>query len=503
MVIIASEEKISVQKSLTLGALIMIIFTSVFGFANGPVAFYLMGYGSIVFYIVAAILFFIPYALMLAEYGSSIKGENSGMYTWLETSVGPRFAFIGTFIWFASYVVWLVSTGSKIWIPFTTAFAGSDQTQKLAFLGLNSTQVVGLLACLWMIIVTVISIKGLDSIVKFTSLGGLAVTSMNVILIVISGIVLVANGGHLAQPVQNIMHSPNPSYQSPIGLLSFAVFAIFAYGGLEAVGGMVDQTENPEKTFPKAIILSALIISAGYALGIFLWGVSTNWDAVLSSKTTNLGNITYVMMNNLGYEFGHAIGLKQAAAISMGKWFARYAGIGMFLAYAGAFFTLAYSPLKTLVLGTPKKIWPKKFTELNSKGMPSYAMWVQCGLVVVIILIASFAMPDASKFYNILTLMANVSMTLPYLFVIYAFPKFKQKTGLERPFEVYKSRAITLTMTIILFVLVFGANMFTIFQPVLEHKDAIDTVWMLAGPIIFTLMAVGLYERYDRKENKN
>ncbi|MBU5584275.1 glutamate/gamma-aminobutyrate family transporter YjeM, partial [Enterococcus sp. S181_ASV_20] len=95
--------------------------------------------------------------------------------------------------WFASYVVWMVSTSSKVWIPFTTAFAGSDQTQKLHMLGMNSTQVVGLLACVWMIIVTLVSIKGVKGIVKITSLGGIAVTSLNVVLIVISGIILVLN----------------------------------------------------------------------------------------------------------------------------------------------------------------------------------------------------------------------------------------------------------------------------------------------------------------------
>ena len=61
------------------------------------------------------------------------------------------------------------------------------------------------------------------------------------------------------------------------------------------------------------------------------------------------------------------MGLGHGAAISIGNWFARYTGLGMFLAYSGAFFTLTYSPLKTLIMGTPKKLWPKKFTELNAK----------------------------------------------------------------------------------------------------------------------------------------
>ena len=51
-------------------------------------------------------------------------------------------------------------------------------------------------------------------------------------------------------------------------MLSFVVFAIFAYGGIEAVGGLVDKTENPEKNFAKGIIFAAIVISIGYSLAI-------------------------------------------------------------------------------------------------------------------------------------------------------------------------------------------------------------------------------------------
>lgn len=47
-------------------------------------------------------------------------------------SVGPRFAFIGTFMWFASYVVWMVSTAAKIWVPLSTFLFGADKTQTWA-----------------------------------------------------------------------------------------------------------------------------------------------------------------------------------------------------------------------------------------------------------------------------------------------------------------------------------------------------------------------------------
>jgi amino acid transporter len=123
------------------------------------------------------------------------------------------------------------------------------------------------------------------------------------------------------------------------------------------VGGLVDKTENPEKNFAKGIIFAAIVISIGYSLAIFLWGVSTNWQQVLSNNTTNLGNITYVLMKAWD-DLGQAMHLTPEAASVMGVWFARITGLSMFLAYTGAFFTLIYSPLKAIIQGTPKALWP-------------------------------------------------------------------------------------------------------------------------------------------------
>lgn len=129
-----------------------------------------------------------------------------------------------------------------------------------------------------------------------------------------------------------------------MAMLSFVVFAIFAYGGIEAVGGLVDKTDKPEKNFAKGIIIAAIVISVGYSLAIVLWGVSANWQQVLGARSTNLGNITYVLMTSLGTTLGQALHLTPESAALTGVWFARITGLSMFLAYTGAFFTLSYSP---------------------------------------------------------------------------------------------------------------------------------------------------------------
>ncbi len=145
------------------------IFTSVFGFANSPSAYYLMGYSAIPFYIFSALLFFIPFALMMAEMGAAYRKEEGGIYSWMNNSVGPRFAFIGTFMWFSSYIIWMVSTSAKVWVPFSTFLYGSDMTQHWHIAGLEPTQVVGLLAVAWMILVTVVASKGINKIARITA----------------------------------------------------------------------------------------------------------------------------------------------------------------------------------------------------------------------------------------------------------------------------------------------------------------------------------------------
>jgi amino acid transporter len=172
----------------------------------------------------------------------------------------------------------MVNICSSIWIPLSNTFFGKDTTATWGIFGLKSTQMLGVLGVIWILIVTFTATKGLEKIKKVTSVGGTAVVLTNVFLIIGALILLIANHGHFAQ---SIMHggfttSPNPSYQNPLAIFSFLVFALFAYGGIEVVGGLVDETENAEKNFPKGIIISAIVIAVGYSLGILLCGVFTS-----------------------------------------------------------------------------------------------------------------------------------------------------------------------------------------------------------------------------------
>lgn len=486
---------------LTLIALILMIFTSVFGFNNIPRAFYLMGYSAIPWYIFGAVCFFIPYAFMMAEFGAAYKEEKGGIYSWMESSVGRKFAFIGTFMWFASYIVWMVSVSSSIWIPLSNLIFGSDKTATWSLFALSSSQTLGVLGVIFVILITFLSSKGINSISKIASIGGIFVTSANIILIVGSLIVFFANGFTAAQPINlsQFTNSPNPAYGSILAVLGFLVFAIFAYGGLEAVGGLVDQTENANVTFPRGIKISAIVIGVGYSLAILTVGLFTNWNDILSSSDVTMANVSYVVIKNLGVQLGEVFGLSPSGVEIMGTWFARYIGLAMFLALLGAFFTLIYSPLKQVIEGTPKEIWPENWTKLNENNMPVNAMWIQCAAVVAIIIVAVLTSGKSAKLLDYLILMGNVSMTIPTVFLAIAFIFFKKNDNINKPFIFFKSKTVATIWAIIVIITVGFANIFTIVQPAIESKDYVSTGFQLAGPIVFGLIAFFLITRYERK----
>lgn len=105
--------------------------------------------------------------------------------------------------------------------------------------------------------------------------------------------------------------------------------------------------------------------------------------------------------------------------------------------------------------------------------------------------------------FNKLTLMANVSMTLPYLFLALAFPFFKARQDLDRPFVIFKTRMSAMIATVVVVLVVTFANVFTIIQPVVEAGDWDSTLWMIGGPVFFSLLAMAIYQNYcSRMANK-
>lgn len=491
----------SQSRKITYGSLVLMIFSAIFGFSNSMTAFYQMGYSSIIWYIVAAVAFFLPSALMFAEYGATFKEAKGGIYSWLKGSTNEKFAFIGTFIWLAAWVVWLVSSTQFFIVAVSTALFGSDKTQTWGFGPFNSNQVVGILGVLFILLVTFLASRGIDKIAKVATFGGIFAFGITILFSLFSIVVLIAHHGVLAQGITGVKSfttSPNSNFQSPIAIISFLVYAIFAYGGLETTSGVIDSVDKPEKTYPKALITVMILMTLFYLILITMCGISTNWHSVLGKSSVDLANCEYVLINNLGVEVGKAFGLSGIAALGIGKLFSHITALSDVLTGLGAAFVMIYSPVKSFVLGSDSRLLPKKVTKLNDKGMPANAMWLQALVVSLIMLFVAFGGKAATQFYTILTDMMNVSSSAPYLFLIAAFPFFKQKQNLDRPFVFYKNKKVVWTVTSIVWLVVAAGIVFTCVEPILSH-DYMTAFWTAFGPIFFGVVGWILYKRSEAK----
>ncbi|MCH3906080.1 MAG: glutamate/gamma-aminobutyrate family transporter YjeM [Lactobacillus sp.] len=476
------------------GSLVLMIFSAIFGFSNSLTAYYQMGYSSIIWYVITAIAFFLPSALIFAEYGAAFKGVKGGIFSWLEASTNEKTAFVGTFIWLAAWVVWLVSSTQFFLVSVSTAVFGKDTTQSWHFLGLSATHLLGVLEVVFLVIVTFCAARGVDKIAFVNNIGGVFTLAIAIGFTVVSLLVFIMQGGHLAEPVtaQTLTQSPNPAFQSPIAVLSFIVYALFAYGGLETSSGVIDSVDKPEKTYPRALIIAMVVMTALYVFNIFMCGVAVNWNDKLGAKNVNLANVEYVLINNLGIVTGKDLGLSHSACLMLGTIFSRCAGIADVLSGIAAAFLMVYSPIKSFIEGSDSSLMPASLTKLNKHGMPERSMWVQAIIVSVVILFISFGGSAASQFYTILMDMMNVSSSVPYLFLIAAFPFFKMKKNLDRPFVFITGQKKVWALTIVVWLVTAIGIVFTCIEP-LFTGDYSTAFWTAIGPVAFGLTALIYY----------
>ena len=495
-------------------ALALMVFTSVYGFTNIPLAFYKMSYSAIPFFIIGSLVYFIPFSLMIAEMAQAFKTSQGGIYTWMEESYNTKWAFTGIFMWWVSYVVWMVGKATSAWIPLSFTIFGENRftdTNIRALTGLSSSQVFGIVGIIFVIVATIIAINGIKGISKLASVGGIAVVALNLTLFIGGVIVLATKGLSLGETNFDLINSPNASFSGMIASFGFLVYAIFAFGGMEASGGLIDDVKD-EKSYIKGLAVAGLIISIGYGLGVFFVGTFTNWQDVMNAtdasgeRLVNNATVAYVVVGHLGYTLGEIFGMKDPLMLKM--LFAKFTGLGMFCAFIGAFFTLIYAPLKQMIEGTPKKLWPMGIGELDEKtGTPKKGLIIQGAFVVIMIILITFGGQGAVKFFETLQGMTNIAMTLPYVFIAIAYIKFLKNDKIKKPFRVLsKNIKVGIIGGWLVTAVVTFANIFSVLD--LDNADEglmginIPYVYdgFILGPVIFALISYLIVHHYEKNK---
>jgi amino acid transporter len=220
------------------------------------------GLRSIALYLIPALFFLVPTALVAAELATGWAG---GVYVWVREAIGDRWGFLA---------VWLQWIQNVVWYPSQLAYCGAaigfmigDDT--LGNSGLYTAVII--LVFYWLS--TFITLAGGNLFARVGTWGGWIGTIIPGIILIALGIAWVATGQHSQTPITwsalNPFTMTTTSASSGSGAYNilgiFAPFVLIvsnflAYAGMEVNAVHINQMNNPNRDYPRAIFIATGLI---------------------------------------------------------------------------------------------------------------------------------------------------------------------------------------------------------------------------------------------------
>jgi putative glutamate/gamma-aminobutyrate antiporter len=206
------------------------------------------GWAAIFLYLLPAIVFLIPTALVSAELASGWEG---GIYKWVTEGIGPRAGFFAVWTQYAMTLTYYPSLLASV--ASTLAFIVNPD---LASSGLYT----GIIILIFYWLATMISFRGLSASAVLSSGGMVIGTLIPGITLLVLGVIYLFGSG--------------PNYSAGTGFfpeftglasLVLIVNNFLSYAGMEVNAVHVNDMKNPSKDFPKA-----MFVASGMAVAIFV-----------------------------------------------------------------------------------------------------------------------------------------------------------------------------------------------------------------------------------------
>lgn len=428
------------------------------------------GPSSIILWLLASILFFIPQGLTVSELSTGWPYEG-GLYVWAKEAFGEKYGFLTSWSYWLTNVVYYPSM--LIYIASTAAYMINP---KLA----ENDRFVSIFIFILFWIITLINVNGLNISKWLSNTGGLFGTILPGILLIGFSIYWVTG---LHQKIQATYTVPSlfPNLSSLSNIVFFSSM-IFAYAGLELAPTLAERTENPEKAFPRAILLSAMIIPALYILGT----ISTTF--IVPPK-----------------EIGLATGIMQGIQIIFNKMGLKYMiGIAAFLIFIGGIGGInawIIGPIN-MIFTSSKGIMPPFFTKSHDKyGTPVNAMITQAVIVSLLILMA-FSTPTVESAYWLLSAMTSILYFIPYLVMFSALIVLRYKRpDVRRLYKIpFGNFGAWLVGGIGLLVVSFSIVLAIIPPAGMELGNLLwYEVKLVGGTLLFLIIGYLIYRNYEKR----
>jgi glutamate:GABA antiporter len=214
------------------------------------------GTSSISLWVIAAIFFFVPTAMVITELSTRFPDEG-GLYVWSKEAFGDFHGFV------AGWTYWVYTVfyfpGLLLASASMSAYVGGSSAAALA-----QDRTFLLVGSFVMLFVAVaLNIVGLNIGKWLQNAGGVATYVPLVMLSVVAGVVWLKQGSVTHFTVANML--PTWDWDT----VNFWSQIAFAFSGLELVSAMSEEVRDPQRTLPRAILGSGVMIAVIYIVATF------------------------------------------------------------------------------------------------------------------------------------------------------------------------------------------------------------------------------------------
>ena len=385
--------KINKITGLSTFPLALLIIGAIDSIRNLP-ATALFGSSLIFFFIFSAIVFLIPTALVSAEF-SKQSSQNNGIYFWVSDALGKPAGV------FAAWLQWI---NTMVWFPTILSFLAGTATYFFnPALAQNKFYLVSVILTLFWGM-TLINLKGFKTSAKFSNfctLIGMIIPMIQIIGLAIAWLIL-------GKPIQLSFtsHDLIPALNNGENWISLtAIMASFL--GMELATVHIKDVHNPQKTFPKALLFSVIVILITMIMG------SLAIALVLPKDQINL--ISGVMQAFTNFYSSYHL-----------SWFIPVITVMILVGSAGSIISWIISPAKSLLFAAHDGYLPEFLTKKNKNDVAQNLLITQAVLVTFVCL-AFLLMPSVNGSYWLLTALSTQLYILMYIlmFVAALVVKFK------------------------------------------------------------------------------
>ena len=463
-----TEHKTTMKKSkLSLWALVMLIFVPTFGFTNITTNAVALGPAAVTSWIIVCLLYFLPLTAIIAELASANQDKKGGIYSWIDCSLGPKWAFLGTWSYFVSGLFYFQFVFSRIPVMASWAVFGENRFND------QNVKLLPYLAMFLCIALTWVASRGVKQFSKLSSLGG-RLTFLVTGLFLFFAFLAYFTGTPSATALnrETLIPQFSTSYFSTFSWLLFAV------AGAEVAGTYIHEVDNPVRNFPRGVLVATVLIGAAYILGSMAVSLVASPEVLTKA---GLKDATYVVHVILADNWGLS-----------GRMVVRFYSAVLLVTSIAAYVVWLESPLRAMFAAVPEGTFPEFLRRTDKQGNFLNALWVQAGIVVVLIAIPLIGLNSIDSFFRLLTDLSSLSLVIPYIVLAGAYLVFRLKK-IYAPFTMLRSGYLAATVALIAVVVgmagFFGAGIeyYINAEARTEAIKAILTVY--GGP--FVLIALG------------